>query len=85
MLTIGAQGGLSSLVLISYRTICITIVHRKQTCKSGQKRLNNGFSKFLERVLNSSLQGQALGGQWMTLSLTKKNMHLSLTLESWLP
>lgn len=53
--------------------------------EKGQKRLNNGFSKFLERVLNSSLQGQALGGQWMTLSLTKKNMHLSLTLESWLP
>lgn len=53
--------------------------------EKGQTRLSNGFSKFLERVLNSSLQGQALGGQWMTLSLTKKNMHLSLTLESWLP
>ena len=72
---------------MKFRRVFLILIRRGWllwVLEKGQKRLNNGFSKFLERVLNSSPQGQALGGQWMTLSLTKKNMHLSLTLESWL-
>lgn len=70
---------------MKFRRVFLILIRRGWllwVLEKGQKRLNNEFSKFLERVLNSS--GQALGGQWVTLSLTKKNMHLSLTLESWL-
>ena len=70
---------------MKFRRVFLILIRRGWllwVLEKGQKRLNNGFSKFLERVLNPS--GQALGGQWVTLSLTKKNMHLSLTFESWL-
>lgn len=73
---------------MKFRRVFLILIRRGWllwVLEKGQKRLNNGFSKFLERVLNSVLQGQALGGQWVTLSLTKKNMHLSLTPDSWLP